>query len=212
MRASLAVAGAAVFVLAQPAGAADSRWSAELFVGSAYNFNTRLKISQDGYPDLAFTADYETRPFDTPPYYALRLSRWTGDTALGVWFLHHKLFLSNPPSEVGHFSITHGFNLLALDRAAKRGSLIYHVGVGAVITHTEAEVRGIRYGGSYELAGAAVHAGLGWRHHLARSWYLGVEGLGVLAYAKTNPEGTPSLVARVPNASIHALLGVGYDF
>jgi hypothetical protein len=40
----------------------------------------------------------------------------TGNTDWAIEYLHHKLYLSNPPAEVQSFAISHGYNLFAVNR------------------------------------------------------------------------------------------------
>lgn len=190
---------------------ADS-WSAEAMLGAVYNFNTRLRLDQGGYGTIVTTARYDTHPFEQPLYYALRVSRWTGDKAWEGMLIHDKLYLANPPPEVQGFSITHGFNILGITRATRGERFTYRFGAGVVITHAEGTVRGVQYDGGYELSGVSLIAGISKRFYISGPWFVVAELMGTLSYAEPNLGGTPELKASVPNAAIHGHIGIGYDF
>src|SRR3989442_3355869 len=90
-----------------PAVAADT-WTFEAFGGNAYNFNSRLKITQERGFSQSLTANYETRGFRSPPYYLLRAARWQNQRAWEISLIHHKLYLTNPPAGVSRQSVSHG--------------------------------------------------------------------------------------------------------
>ena len=64
-------------LLAAPA-AAEEGWVFQASVGEVYNFDTSLKVHQEGFQAIDIDADYETRPFESPLYYSLRAGRWSG--------------------------------------------------------------------------------------------------------------------------------------
>jgi hypothetical protein len=138
---SHAFVGALALALATPAGA--QQWRLHLGTGVAYNLPSSLVIEQAGAPDLTLTAEYDTRAFETPLYYVVRLERVRSDGAIGLELIHHKLFLQNRPDEVQQFAISHGFNVVTLQRAWARGdALSWRAGAGVVVAHPETEVRG----------------------------------------------------------------------
>ncbi len=70
----------------------------------------------NGFSDIEHAASYETRSFELPAYYSIRLALHDDSRAWELQFTHHKVFLSNPPAEIQNFEITHGFNLMTLGR------------------------------------------------------------------------------------------------
>lgn len=162
-------------LLCATAKAAD-RWSVEAYGGDAFNFHDRLKISQDGGYSQSLSADYRTHAFETPPYYVLRAARWSGDAAWEVALIHHKLYLANPPAGVSNLSISHGFNILSLNRAFRTGDWTYRFGAGPVIAHAEATILGTKYDGPYKLSGAALLAGGGRRFYFSSRAFFCTEG------------------------------------
>lgn len=187
-------------------------WSLEAYGGDAANFRNRLEISQDGGYSEWVSARYRTRGLRTPLYYVLRGARWSDDKAWEISFIHHKLYLANPPAGVSSLSITHGFNIFSLARAFKSGDWSWRVGAGPVITHAEATINGTQYDGPYKLSGAALLVGAGRRFYLGRSTFVSLEGMLTAAYANPRLPGPPDGELKVINTALHALVGVGYEF
>jgi hypothetical protein len=192
--------------------AADERWSFEAHVGDAYNWPTRLEIEQDGGYSRSVRADYDTRGFDRPLYYVLRAARRQEARAWEASLIHHKLYLANPPDGVTSLSISHGFNIVSVNRAGRVGDWIYRAGAGPVVTHAEATINGVRYDGPYRLAGAALLVGGGRRFDIGRSAFLSAEVMATAAYASAKLPGSPQARLRTNNAAIHALAGIGVEF
>jgi len=195
---------------------AEGPWTAEIFGGSSYSFPTPLRIRQAGYEDIDITARYETKPFQKDPYYAWRIGKWNGDNAWELDFVHQKLYLENKPAEVQEFKITYGYSLLTLNRAWKRHGLIYRFGLGIVITNSETIVRGMektREGGilnnGYYISGPTAQGAIGKRFYLGKDLFLALEGKLTASYARIDINGG---YAQVPNAAVHWLFGLGYDF
>src|SRR5215471_13635694 len=83
----------------------------EAMGGSAYNVPTPLTVSQTGYPEIRFSAHYDTKPFGPfYPYYSWRASSWNQehDQAWEITQVHHRLFLANDPPEIQFFAIHFG--------------------------------------------------------------------------------------------------------
>lgn len=192
--------------------AADERWSLEAYVGDAYNFRTRLEIEQDGGYSRSLRADYETRGFERPLYYMVRAARWQEARAWEAALIHHKLYLRNPPDGVTALSISHGFNIVSVNRAARAGQWSYRLGAGPVVTHAEAVINGVAYDGPYKLSGAALLAGGGRRFEVGKSVFLSAELMATAAYASVTLPGSPQAKLRASNAAVHALIGVALEF
>ena len=201
----------ATILLLFGASAAAQNWSVEAYVGDAFNLRTRLQVTQEGGFSRAVTADYETRGFETPLYYMLRVARWQDTRAWEGALIHHKVYLRNPPDGISDLSISHGFNMVVLNRAARAGDWTYRIGAGPVITHAEATINGVRYDGPYRLSGAALLAGGGRRFNLGKSVFASAEVMASIGYARPKLEGTPSARIEASNVALHAVLGLGFD-
>lgn len=192
-----------------------AEWVVQVSTGSAYSFNTPLKIEQDGEPDLDIDAEYETRAWSTmAPYYNIKVAKWTGNHAWEFETLHHKLYLSNKPDEVDSFAISHGYNLNTINYAINWKDMIFRVGAGIVMTHPETKVRGKRneddggFNGFY-LSGVTGQVAVEKRFDLTEHWFFSIEGKLTGSYAEIPISDGD---ATVPNAALHGLFGVGYRF
>jgi hypothetical protein len=204
-----------LFLLLHAPLAAEEGWTFQASAGVVENLETSLSIRQDGFEEIDVDdADYETRPFEGPLYYSLRAGRWRGRTGWELELIHQKLFLRNRPPEVQRFDISHGYNLVTVNRGWDVGRLLIRTGAGAVIAHPENEVRDLvllaedtNLSGGYHLAGPAVQIGVEKRFPLGESWFLGLEGKVSAAWGQVPVAGGD---AEVPNVAAHVLLGAGW--
>lgn len=212
MRAGAAIA---LIQLATSAVAAAAGLNLEVYGGAPVNFSTPLSIEQAGQPTLRMTARYETRPFEAPWYYHAHIGYWSGNTEWGVELTHQKIFLTNPPPQVGAFAASHGYNLVTLNRGWELPfNLWMRVGLGAVISHPESTVRGQALGENggfwalgYYLSGAAATAAIQKRILVIGGFFLAGTGMVSAAYAVLP---VVDGHARAPNLALHGLFGIGY--
>lgn len=204
-----------IFGITQVKAEEEKKWSFEVFMGSAYNLITPLKIRQTGYEDIKLNARYETKPLKESPYYSWRISHWKENKAWELELIHHKLYLENRPPEVEHFEITHGYNLLTINRAWERG-LIYRLGIGVVISHPETTIRGKRFPANegllnhgFYISGPTAQFAVGKRLYLSKKFFATIEGKITTSYARIP---VVDGKAEVPNVGLHGLFGLGYDF
>jgi hypothetical protein len=187
--------------------AAEQGWTFQGSAGVVSNLESRLTIRQDGFETIRVDADYETRPFEDPPYYSLRVGRWSGRGGWEVELTHHKLYLRNPPPEVEHFAISHGYNLVTVNHAWDLRSFIVRLGAGAVAAHAESSVRGESFESGYHVTGPAFQAGVEKRLSLGDRWFLSLEGRITTARARVPVAGGE---ADAPNTALHGLVGLGW--
>ena len=201
----------ALAVLAVPASASDTGWSAEFLLGGAWNAGSGLKITQSGHPDLEFDADFATDPFAQPLYWALRFNHHRPGRIWSLELLHHKLILQDPPPEVAEFSITHGTNIVSLQHAWLRPRWRFMALAGLVVAHPENTVRGLKlpeegglFGVGYQVTGPALGAGVG-AHITLTDWLdLNAEARLIAAWIRVDVvDGRASFT----NLAAHLLLG-----
>ncbi len=197
----------ALLLVAAPLSA---QWTFQVSVGEVANLETSLEIRQEGSPPIELDADYESQSFTSPLYYSLRAGRSGWELEL----IHQKLFLENRPPEVQRFDISHGFNLVTVNRAWERRRFLWRLGAGVVVAHPENEVRGRKLdpgdtnlSGGYHLAGPVIQAGIEKRFEVGRRWLLGIEAKASAARAEVPVAGGE---AEVPNAALHLLAGFGF--
>lgn len=206
---------AAVITFAQcPALHAEPRWQLEARVGSAWNAPLPIVLRQEGHEDLRLTARWKTEALELPLYYGWRIARWRENFGWAVDLTHHKLYLQNPPPEVRNFAISHGYNLVTLQRLAERGEWLYGGGVGAVVSHPESEVRGRRFEergglfpGGYYVSGPTASALFGHSRTVRGRLHAAAEVRITLSNASVPIAGG---TARVPNLAVHGTVGLGW--
>ena len=188
---------------------AQGRFSFEAFLGGAHNFGSTLTIAQGGQPALELDAEYATRGFELPPYYAFRFGIHDEHGAWELQFTHHKLHLENGPPEIQHFDISHGLNYLVFGRALGTLPVGLRVLGGVVIAHPESEVRDEPFSPGYQLTGPAFVAAVGRKIDLTPWFFVTLDVQFLAARAQV-----PIFMgdAATTNISLHGLFGVGARF
>lgn len=189
-------------------------WSFEFQGGSAWSLPGPLVIEREGRSGWSLRAHWSTRPFEGSPYYAWRIGRWSRDRAWELELIHHKLYLNHPPAGIGHLEISHGFNLITVNRAWAEGPWRARAGLGLLVTHAEGTLEGAALlsdrgpiGGGYVPAGPALQGALQRTWPLGHGFFLSAEGKVTWAYGRIPFEGGQ---LRVGNLALHALLGAGH--
>lgn len=190
-------------------------WSFELNGGEVYNIPMPLTIRQNGYPELKLTARYFTEPLTLPVYWDMRLGRWKNNKSWEFEVIHHKLYLENTTPEVQKFNISHGFNMLMVNRGFDNRIVRYRVGAGIVLTHPESKIRGKEFGNTiddwdmgYYISGPVVNLSISKPIRLSDRLFVNAEAKTTFAYGSVQvAEGH----ADVFNLAFHLLLGIGYD-
>jgi hypothetical protein len=213
----ISLSSATIVLLMQLAGmeavaSEATTWSLEVLIGDAYNISSQTQIEHVQVGAASFGGDYETRGFEGPLHYTWRIAHWQNDRAWELQLLHHKLYLRNRPPAVETLSVSHGFNIVTLNRAFKLDGWLLRVGVGPVIAHPEARVSGSPYDGPYEVGGAAAMAGIGRSLALTPKLFLHAELEMTFGYIEVHPEGSPDLEVSILNPAAHVQIGLGYGF
>lgn len=205
---------AAGFVLLHaPLARAEPEWSIEARVGGAWNAPMPIVLRQQGQENLRIDPTWSSRSFEPPIYYGWRITRWGERSGWALDLAHHKLHLENPPPDVRHFAISHGYNLLTFGRARRWAGLVLWLNAGAVIAHPENTVRGAHLSESrgalglgYYLAGATVGASVAKQFALGPRWLAALEAGLAGSTARVPVEGGH---ADVPNVALHLRAGLG---
>jgi hypothetical protein len=206
-----------LWLAAASAAAGEGRWRVELALGGAHSFDSTLRIEQVAQPVLTIEAGWATRSFDSPLYYAWRFARADARGAWALRFVHHKVHLENTTPEVERFSVSHGYNLLTLERAFILRGFDLSAGMGLVIAHPESTVRGRTrpegeggpFGGGYFLTGPTAALAVSRRVAISRHFAIVPEGRFTLSRARVPiADGE----ASVPNTAVHLLLGLEARF
>jgi len=214
-RAIIGIVAIAPLLLASSSFGA-SGWALEFLVGVSFNYPSSVTIRQEREPELRHQPRFQSRPFDRPIYYAVRVGKWDGADGWELEMNHDKLYLSNPTEEFERFAISHGFNRITLNRSMERGNVILRVGAGVVITHPENTVRGRRLsedrgilGMGYHLSGPTAMGAIGARIGRREAPFVSVEGMGTTSWVRVPiADGEADLAV----AGLHGLMGVGYGW
>jgi hypothetical protein len=182
--------------------------------GLQHNFPLPLVIRQDGQPDIKLTARFSTRPFFEVPYYDVKVGLARETWALELELIHHKLYLDNPPAEVGAFELTHGYNPILVNVVREPHGVALRLGAGILLAHPETTIRGRRFsedGGvlGWYISGPAAQLSVSKSFDISQRLFAGLEGKIVSAWARI-PVVNGS--ADVPNLSVHGLASVGWRF
>ncbi len=187
-------------------------WIAETWVGNAGSFPTTLTIDREGAPMMEISAEWQTRGFEMPLYYAARIARGDSTRAWALDFIHHKVHLGNPPPGVEHYEVSHGCNLLFLSHMFVSQRWHAATGIGVVIAHPENQVAGVpltgdQGAGGYVLTGPAIEAVGGYRMPVRDSWFGTVELRVTGAHVRVP---VANGFSSFQNLAFHALVGVGW--
>ena len=196
----------------------QKRWTYEFNLGLPYNFPTTILIHQSGFEDLKITnANFYSEPFALPPYWDWKFSQINKKRILELEAIHHKLYLSNRPSIVRRFSISHGFNMFFLNFGSiQKNNLIIKGGLGAVFTHPETNIRELSFedqgeflNTTYYLSGPVINISMNKRWYLLKRIYFNSEFKVTAAYINIPiSQGE----AKFFTSSAQVIAGFGYDF
>jgi len=199
-----------VAVLSAPADG----WRVELRGGGSHAFDAPLTVEQDAEPESSFDASWEARPFEPPLYYGWRVSRFRGGLAWALGLVHHKRYLAEATAEIESFSISHGYNLLTLERGWPLRRFTVWTAAGVVVAHPESTIRGRTFEesggafGGYFVTGPTLGLGVERRFALSRRFDLAVEGRFAASWATVPVAGGE---ASAPDRSIHLLVSIAIN-
>lgn len=196
------------------AARAQERFRIEIFAGNSWSAPSDLTIDQSGEEEISLRARWLTHPSQDAHYFAARVGLWSERRGWELQFLHHKLYLTNPTPEIESFEVSHGWNLLTIQRASHGRVLDWRVGAGAVIAHAEGIIRGRQvdegnglFGHGYYVSGPAAVVGAGKTVTIWRGLFATAEGQVTFSWARIPIQGGH---ARTGNVAFHALLGLGF--
>lgn len=188
--------------------AAEQGWTFQASLGGAASVDSRLILRQEGLEDLKIDASWDSKPFTDPIYYSVRAGRWSGRGGWELELVHHKLYLRNPPPGIESLEISHGYNLLMINRGWDLERFLVRAGAGPVVAHVEGAARGRQLDkGGYQWTGPVIQLAAEKRIALRQSWLLGVEGKISAARAVIPIRGGE---LDAPNVAGHLLVSFGY--
>ena len=169
--------------------------------------------------DTSFTAGWEGRSFETPPYYGWRATWWRSETfGVGVDFTHAKVYAdAETLAETGfeRFEFSDGINILTLNAyrrwPAAFGQVTPYVGggLGLSIPHVELTEESSRTFG-YQVTGPAVAWIAGASYPITDTWSVFGEYKGTYSLNEADLDTGGSLETNIITNAIN--FGVSYSF
>ncbi len=195
---------------------AQNKFVFELATGIPYNFPMPLTIRQAGENNIHLTAQYDSRPFEVPIFWDWRIGYWNNTTGWELEAIHHKLFLNNKPSEIQQFDISHGINLVIINRCFIKDGFILKAGAGISLTHPENIIRSQKlsedsgiFNQGYYVSGPAVLFSGGKRFYFQENIFVIIESKLALSYSNVPIANGNS---DVYNVAVMLTFGIGTDF
>ncbi|RAP32150.1 hypothetical protein DID76_01145 [Candidatus Marinamargulisbacteria bacterium SCGC AG-414-C22] len=184
--------------------------------GISESLDSNIQFNRVNQADMSFTTAWEGKSLRDAWYYGLKFEKWTNNSFKGIEWLHHKIYMVDPPSEIEHFSISDGFNILYFNKGKLTPKdIIKRYGVGFVFAHVDTKFVGEErfylkggIGGSY-FSGVSCHYSLEKRLYETTKNFITMEGKVTLSYARPPISTDDNEFAELFNVGFHILLGFG---
>lgn len=203
------MAAVVVALLVFVANPASAQTTLTVFMGSSAHAPLAVVFDLKDQDNVYINKpQWETKPFYEAPYYSIRVGHGRWDVEL----IHDKMYLMNPEDPIEHFEVSHGYNLLLLNRAHGDGPITWRTGLGIVVAHPESTVAGKKLGYGYELmngfhiSGPAGQVSVAYTRDLVGPFFFAAEAKGTVAWARVP---VYNGWATVPHAAAHLLAGIG---
>lgn len=170
-------------------------------------------------PDGGFTAGWEGRSFEAPPYYGIRATWWRNETlGFGLDFTHSKVYADDATlatSGLSRFEFSDGINIVTVNVFRRWpeafGPMTPYVGGGVGVSVPHVEVTG---GTSetfeYQLTGPAVAFVAGASYPISDRWSVFGEYKGTYSMNTADLEGGGTLETDIVTNAFN--VGVSFDF
>lgn len=196
----------ALFASVPVSVSARDGWQFSIGTGAALNLQESINIEMDNGEEIkSDSVQFETKPFTSPLYYNLRVSRWQQSQAWEMEYIHHKLYAksSDLNSRVDNFEVTDGYNLVYLNYAlVVAPNWNARFGMGPVIAHPDVTVDGQQSHGDYQLSGITSQLALEREFAVNPSLLLSLEGKVTYSYAQIDLDYGE---VKVPNTALHLI-------
>lgn len=170
-------------------------------------------------PDGEFTAGWEGRSFEAPPYYGIRATWWRNETlGFGLDFTHSKVYADDATlatSGLSRFEFSDGINIVTVNVFRRWpeafGPMTPYVGGGVGVSVPHVEVTG---GTSetfeYQLTGPAVAFVAGASYPISDRWSVFGEYKGTYSMNTADLDGGGTLETDIVTNAFN--VGVSFDF
>jgi lipid A oxidase len=124
----------------------EAKWFVAAYGGGSHSVDSDLTASQPDGTHFFRGVSWESRSFESPPYYGLQFGNYfAADGAFGLRldFCHDKVYAQTTLAPtLQRFSLSHGLNSITLDALARRRWSVVSVyagaGIGTIVPHVEA--------------------------------------------------------------------------
>jgi len=199
-------------------GQEKSQWTFDMsYGGITFNIPAPLYIEQEGETDISIPfAKYRSEEYIRPWYWLWRFSKIKNSRSWGFEAIHHKLYLQNKTSDIQDFAISHGYNILHINRGFHYDKLTLMLSAGCIYAHPENTIRdkklnpdqGILNWGYY-ITGPSIATTINKKWDLSNWIYFWAESKLNLSYSKV-PIAKGN--AKMVQASFHLMASLGVYF
>jgi lipid A oxidase len=168
-----------------------------------------------------FTAGFEGKSFEAPPYYGVRATRWNSNNwGWGAEFTHSKVYADDETRATNgydRFELTDGLNIFTVNMMRRwpgqwGEKLTPYVGggVGFAMPHVDIQATGGSHTFGYQLTGPAIRATAGVNYSLSDHWGAFAEYQGTFSAHNIDLDNGGSLETKIITNALN--LGVSYSF
>lgn len=196
-------------VMSSAVYAADG-WESSLGTGIAFNQSSDTDINIDNGTDIKQGSfNWEMKPFSSPAYYDLRVTKWlNGQNGAEIELLHHKLYAKSGElnARISKFEVAE--KLLFCNYALLyQDSWIARAGVGVTILDSDVVIDGVQSKDSNQFSGVATQLSLEKIIPISEHLIMGLESK--VTYSYSNIEFDYGS-ADLSNTAIHFLVNLKY--
>ncbi len=218
MMARLSIGTAVLIGLAAPA-AADAEYEINIYTGWQTAPHSDVSGRDELGTPFSFTAGWEGRSFEAPPYYGARITRWQDNNwGLGIEFTHAKIYADDETLADNGFALlefTDGLNILTVNAARRfelsdRWTAHGGLGIGVSIPYVEVTTPAGGTTEEYQLTGPALRWYAGVSYEISERWSVFGEYGGTYSQNDADLAGGGSLDTDVITNAVN--VGVGFSF
>ena len=209
----------ATVALTTLATAAQAEWEISFYLGYQTAPHSDIEGTVAGIGDFDEFITWEGRPFDPPPYYGLRASRWVSETTGWAFELNHaKVYADEDEAAAAGFErleFTDGINIVTVNYMRRYPDLYdrivpyYGVGAGLSIPHVDVETSASKTF-EYQVTGPAVAWLVGASYPVNDRWAVFGEYKGTYSMNEADLDGGGELKTDLITNAIN--FGVSYSF
>ncbi|MEM8871104.1 MAG: lipid A oxidase [Pseudomonadota bacterium] len=208
-----------ILFLAIGTGASAQNWSVDVYTGVQGATDSDVSGTDENGTPFDFTAGWEGRSFEMPPYWGLRAMRDTaGPWSFGLEFTHAKVQADDDTLDDSGFNmleLTDGLNVLTANAEREidltgRWSAHAGLGLGIAVPYVEVVTPGGTETTGYQLTGPAARWYLGARYALTGNVSAFAEYNGTYSSNTADLDGGGDLETEILTNALN--VGIGFSF